>query len=247
MEDGPCWKSQDVAGQSLQYLLESLFLLRAGPSAYEGYWSGRCWEQDSARAAALLSDVLQQLERLAPFLNNCPSGPCEMQTKFEDARDEVGRGDAALLVAPDWIQFTNAGINQTADRRPFPGTGTTFLFTTDSFALPSLQDVPAEAGLRWVDTLLQPDVQERFATRNGAHPALGDHSQLAPLLPSLEAQLPASADMLDVRELLNGWAEAGFSGPPPSLTELMNRKFEAARDKGLLPAGAGEAAVCELP
>jgi hypothetical protein len=246
--ESTCWKSQDVAGQSLQYLLEGLFLLRAGPSAYEDYWSGRCWQQDSARAAALLSDVLEALDRVRPYLNNCPGEKCRTPpTDFGAALTEVSEGAAALVVAPDWNQFTKAGQSQTADKGPFPGTSGTFLFTTDSFALPALPGISAEAGLRWIDTLLQPQVQTRFADINGAHPALGDHSQLAPLLPSLEVLLPPGANLLPLRERLNAWAQGKFSGPPPALADIMDAVFRAAHGKGLLPAGVGDAAVCELP
>jgi hypothetical protein len=245
--DTSCWKSQDVAGQSLQYLLESLFLLDKGASAYEAHWSGRCWERDSERSTALLSDVLADLQLLQPYLNNCPSAPCIPKKTFEDARAEVISDEAAFVVTADWNLLTGAGASEKAEHGPFPGTRGTYLFTTDSFALPSLPDTSGEAGLRWVDILLQPEVQLEFARPRGAYPALGDHSQLPALLPSLEVLLPPNIDPRALRRQLNDWAQGNFESPPPSLQDLVAEQFVAARSLGILPAAAPDSPACGAP
>ena len=247
-DSSTCWKNQDVAGQSLQYLLESLSLLVRAPSGPRSPWSGRCWEQDSVRALARLGEAREALDRLRPYLNNGSPGLFKpWPVDFEEALKQVGEGDAAFLVAPDWTQLTKPGLSQQADRSGFPGTEGTFLFTTDAFALPSLPDAAGEAGLRWIDTLLQPEVQARFAVINGAHPALVDPSELPPLLPSLEIQSPAIIDSWEMRKRLNEWAQGGFSGPPPDLADLMEDALGAASEKGLLPASAPDNPACDAP
>lgn len=248
LDDDACWKNQEVAGQSLQYLVESLALLVAQSNNYRARWSGRCWEQDTARAITLLGEGLEALDRVRPYLNDCAPGPCISPPIDADAAlQEVGRGEAAFFVAPDWTQLTVAGLSQKADRIAFPGTSETFLFTTDAFALPSLPDASNEAGLRWVDTLLQPELQARFAAINGAHPALAAPADLPPLLPSLELQSPAIIDAREMRKRLNAWAQAKFSGPPPGMADLMDDALRTARDTGLLPVNAPDNTACGAP
>ncbi|HEU4579006.1 MAG TPA: hypothetical protein VFS67_12165 [Polyangiaceae bacterium] len=243
--EGDCWKNQDVAGQSLQYLLESLSLLVSDPSIEQERWTGRCWERDSARTAVLLAGALEALDRLRPYLNRCSPGLCKPPpTSLEAALEEVASGDAALFIAPDWTQLTKPGQSLFAARGPFPGTEGTFLFTTDAFALPALASPADEAGLRWLDTLLQPEVQARFAKINAARPALTDPAGLRELLPSLELQAPVTIDTREIRRRLNEWAQGEFSGPPPQLSDLMVHAIQTALEKGLLPARAADNPAC---
>lgn len=252
LSEEACQACRGVAGESLSYLIESLLLLVAGPESYRSYWRGESWQGLGAAAGAdPLRDTLALLEgRLLPFVNTCPQGPCS-PVNAAGALDALIRGDAAVLVMPDW--FTLEVQLRTSDAvkwRPFPGTERTFLFMTDVFSVPlaAAGGPSLEAGFRWLDTLLDPVVQHRFAKQKRALPALADHSQLQ-LLPSLEAQLPASADPVHIRAHLNDWLLALQQGQAisPAPPELMASEFERAELQGTLRVAPCGSSPCGRP
>jgi hypothetical protein len=207
-DDASCLSQcPSIAGESLSYLLESLALL-PGVALEPG--------QDSAAPLEAAQAVVQR--ELLGFLNNsCFDGSCDPPRDVTQALMEVKRGDAAFLVMPDW--YTSDALRPThglVQPAPFPGTGKTFLFMTDVFAVP-LAGTPGasvEAGFRWLDTLLNEGVQQQFATEKTALPALADHSQLQ-LVPSLEARLPVEVDPAALRAGLDQWLWALNPKPAP--------------------------------
>lgn len=241
--DAGCAECPGVAGESISYLLENLMLLIGDPTAYQSFWRGQSGPSgDELQRAEPLHAALELLEgQVLPFLNNCGSasdGSClPVPRKPNDALKEVISGDAAFLVMPDWVmlgaQQDGDGI---VDGMIFPGTEGTFLFMTDVFSIPvaSTPGTSIEAGFRWLDTLLDPGLQHRFAHQKHATAALADHSQQR-LLPALEAQLPASVDPGRIRANLHEWLHGRQSGAAaPALHELMAREFAEAERQGTL-------------
>lgn len=244
-----------VAGESISYLLESLMLLVAGPDAYQSFWRGQSWQSGGVPGRAdPLQEALALLQgRLLPFLNNCPAGSaCEAPPKASAAQAEVISGAAAFMVMPDWMML---GAQQEGDGAvlgmAFPGTGDTFLFMTDVFTIPvaSTPGTSVEAGFRWLDALLDPALQHKFAHQKHAMAALADHSQQR-LLPALEAQLPASVDPAHIRASLHQWLRRQQGAAAAALEaplELMERAFADAERQGTLRVAPCDHTPCGQP
>lgn len=232
-----CSTCQALAGESLSYLLESLaLLLENDPVQDQSRWPDQSWRSmEAARLAPSLNDALALLEgELLPYLNNCSGPACKLPVTAAEALAEVTEGTAAILVMPDWYtldaqQKSHGALGQGA----FPGTEDTFSFMTDVFAVPiaGTPGASVEAGLRWLDTLLELDVQKTFARRKPARAALDDHSQLR-LRPSLETQLPVSVDPAEVRASLDQWHRAL---PPPAAATSQPGAPELGQEQLPLP------------
>ncbi len=250
LNEEACWLCRGIAGESLSYLLESLLLLVTDPRQYQSYWRGQSWQGAQPPEESPLRQALALFEgELLPYLNNCPAGSqCLAPANAEAALEEVADGRAAFLVMPDWFTL-DVQRRETVKGRPFPGTDDTFLFMTDVFTIPlGTPGTSVEAGLRWLDTLLDVELQQRFARQKHALPARGDHSELQ-LLPSLEAQLPASVDPARIRTSLNEWLLALRRGAMSAgaLEELMDQEFGAALRQGTLRVAPCDSSPCGKP
>lgn len=243
-----CRDCRSVAGESLSYLLESLVLLVSTPEQYQSYWRGQSWRSpDEARRAEPLRAALQLFEGdLRPFVNDCSTGSCGAPPRnAKEALAEVLSGDAAFLVMPDWymLEAQQDGTGAVGGM-PFPGTSDTYLFMTDVFTIPvaSTPGTSVEAGFRWLDALRDPGLQERFAAQKYARAALAGSG--ARMLPSLEAQLPASIDPARLRGSLNDLLLGG-PGEAAALEALMAGEFEEADRQGTLRGAPCDPGRCD--
>ena len=94
---------------------------------------------------------------------------------WAEALSRVATGDADFSVMGDWAngELKQALQEGTVDAKPFPGSETTFVFTSDTFPLPLAAPHPKESeDLLW--TLASREAQLKFSQEKGSIPARSD-------------------------------------------------------------------------
>ncbi len=240
--------ARDPAGESLQFLVEGLVLLQ-GSDTYERLWAGRGASDGSPLLRALESiRALHGAEHLL------------FDPDRTTAVGRIARGEASFMVMPDWF-VTDKGVTEAMEGAPLPGTADVYLFSTDVFAIPKPRapsDTTVEAGLRFLDQVMTPRLQNEFAYRKRALPALHTAYDLPnrfenpkQLLGSMEHELGrpqrAIREPAVVRGLLMQWA-LGFAatscpdrspaGPSAGCEGLCAERLEALEQGSCGPAGA---------
>jgi hypothetical protein len=241
----------DERGRAAQYLIENLLLLVAGPERYQKYWRGEQWVDGDAAGApgreALRAKLDALVQEIKPYVNGCRFTDCDAPDTLELAADEVALGDAAFMVVPDWFKSA-ARLRAEAlvaemkpaevDGGDFPGTSSTVVFATDVFAIPAHANV--EAGLRWVDALLDTEAQKEFALHKGAKAAL------APVtpgdIPSLEALLPPNVKIESLRATLDAWMAGNLPDTP--LFQRIEQHFAEAEAPAVSSVAACNEGSC---
>jgi glucose/mannose transport system substrate-binding protein len=154
---GQEWVLQVVA-------LENL-LISYGEDYYEALWQG-----GNKVTATELEDQLEQLaedfEDLGEFIPQDPRS-------WQQATRHVGEGRALLTIGGDWIraQLEEKEFDQVASI-PYAGTHDVFVFTPDSFAVPSQVKSDGAAARRWLTEVVHDlDTQIDFAAEKQAIPA----------------------------------------------------------------------------
>jgi hypothetical protein len=138
-----------------------------GASVYESIWYG---------SARLSEDELEPyLHRLADDLRRLGRLVGEETRSWQEAAADVGEGRALLTVGGDWMR-AQVDPSTLQQRRvvtvPFPGTEATFVYTPDSFAVPSDAQSDGSAARRWLhDVADDLSTQLQFARIKQAIPA----------------------------------------------------------------------------
>jgi glucose/mannose transport system substrate-binding protein len=140
---------------------ESLLVAREGPTFYTDYLHGKL-KADDPRVLATLEAMLE----LGAYFNRDHA-----ERNWLQAIELVIRGQAAMTPMGDWAaMFFNAqGMKSGQDYAeiPFPGSENTFVFTSDSFALPV--DAKNRPGAeRLLQTIGSPEAQRAIAIAKGA-------------------------------------------------------------------------------
>ncbi len=140
---------------------ECLLVSREGPTFYEDYLHGKL-KADDPRVRATLEALLD----LGPIFNSDHA-----QYNWLQAVEMVTRGQAAMTAMGDWatVFFTTQGMQNGKDygEIAFPGSESTFVFTSDAFALPA--DGKNKAGAeRLMRTIGSPEGQRVIARKKGA-------------------------------------------------------------------------------
>lgn len=139
-------------------------------SFYESLWKGESpasstggpWTDDVRRA-------LRCLKHLSSSFNND-----YQRIDWARATDYVAEGRAAFTVMGDWVDGRHArAIGGSVEGVPFPGTGDLFVYTSDTFPLPSHTEHRAEAEA-FLATLASAQAQRDFSAAKGSIPARRD-------------------------------------------------------------------------
>jgi ABC-type glycerol-3-phosphate transport system substrate-binding protein len=208
------------------FFMENVMLAQAqGTQQYTDYWSGTDCDP------TLFAAALRSVRRLEPFFGTRSSGE-------EAAIQEVNTGHAALLVTGDWAI---AEVDEAVGHIPFPGTGDTFVFTADVFALPDISSSNADNGLHWLRAVTEARVQREYAAQKDALTGRVDGPSRRPengpaWLRSLPALLPGKE--------INAPADAvqPFESLPDRLSEWLDAKDAAQADKAMAQYAADECA-----
>ena len=99
------------------------------------------------------------------------------EPSWADALNQVETGDADFSVMGDWAngELKQALEQGRVDAQPFPGSEDTFVFTSDTFPLPTLAPYPEESE-DLLETLAGADAQLAFSFEKGSIPARSDIS-----------------------------------------------------------------------
>ena len=140
---------------------ESLLVSREGPTFYNDYLHGKL-KPDDPRVLATLDVMLE----LGTYFN-----PDHYQRNWLQAIELVVRGQAAMTPMGDWASmfFNTQGMKNGQDYAEiaFPGSESTFVFTSDAFALPADAKNRAAAE-RLLETIGSPAAQRAIALAKGA-------------------------------------------------------------------------------
>ena len=150
-----------------QLVFEDLIIAREGPNFYRSYFGG-AERPDDPRIVKMLEEALE----LLLYANTD-----WQDLSFLDASDLVAQGKAAISVGGDWmtVYYAPDGLTEKSPigEAAFPGTETTFLFTSDLFSLPVRAKNPAGAK-RFLSTVISAEAQRVLAKVKGCISPLTD-------------------------------------------------------------------------
>jgi glucose/mannose transport system substrate-binding protein len=170
---------------------ENLLVAVAGASFYRRLFQGA----ESPRAP----EVHETLEQLGRLLDACNRDAGVLS--WDEAADRVRTRSAAMTIIGDWAKgylerrgcFEHEGFCM----RPTPGTGSTFVFTMDTFALPKAAP-HRDGALDLLRVFGSPHGQSTFNRIKGSLPARSDvlparsDFESATRVPTLTSLIPAS-------------------------------------------------------
>ncbi len=149
------------------FVFECLLVAREGPDFYQDYFRGRL-QPDDPRIVATLRHAL----RLMQWANRD-----QRQLSWLQALDLVSRGRAAVAVMGDWarVSLNASGLKIGADygELAFPGSATTFVYTSDTFPLP-VAARNSEGARRLLSTIGSREGQRALSVAKSALPARVD-------------------------------------------------------------------------
>jgi len=147
------------------YLFENILVARAGGAAYRDYFRGNV---DSLTWPPLRT-AIEDLTKLLSY------DPAAHDRDWDDAVDEMREGRAAMTIMGDWTKgyIDNKPEPVQYDAIPTPGTGSTFVFTTDTFGL-TYGAGNRDGALKLLDVFGSSQGQNEFNVVKGSIPARTD-------------------------------------------------------------------------
>ena len=184
-----------------------------GGTLYDQLFLGKLAESEWHEPVLRALQCVQYLSR--SFLR-------DSHLSWAEALHRVKDGDADFSVMGDWAngELEEALRIGTVDAKPFPGSETTFVFTSDTFPLPSAAPHTTESeDLLW--TLAMPEAQLKFSREKGSIPARSDISleEVRRELGERAAQTKADFDSLEIHKSI---ATSGLL-PPYYPSDLSSR------------------------
>jgi glucose/mannose transport system substrate-binding protein len=142
-----------------------------GANDYEKYWRGEMTATDIR--------VVQAIDEALLLHNNGYFNPDADDIDWQAALDLVHSGDAAMGAMGDWAKGyfeNNPDWNWKADVDfgvvQFPGESQVFIYTSDTFSLPSKSDPNHRLAIELLQTFASRDSQIQFNLLKGSIPAL---------------------------------------------------------------------------
>lgn len=163
--DAVCLGDKDVFASS--ELLESLLMSRLGPDKWDGLFTGET-SFDSPEAR-------QALEDYSTFLALANADHTALT--WDEAAKNLAAGKCAVSLMGDWAygEMVNAGFEPEKDFNwiTLPSDfGDIFDYVGDGFSIPATNIPNAKAAEKWLEALMDPEVQVAFAKEKGTIPAL---------------------------------------------------------------------------
>ncbi len=150
-------------------VFEAVFPAVAGPEYYTSYWTGR-ENPDSEQ----IDETLAYVSELWPYFN-ADANSIDWTAGVDHMFDE--EEPCVMTVMGDWAKGYLATKGWVAgedfDQAPFPGSGGTFVFTSDSFLLP--KGAPNRpAAVSFLETMMSLESQIEFNRLKGSIPVRTD-------------------------------------------------------------------------
>jgi len=157
--------------------LENLLPAVAGATPYNDDTLGSLYDElfrGNLKEAQWQEPVLRALQCLQ-YLSR--SFLPDTDLTWADALNQVASGEAAFSVMGDWAngELVQALAEGSVDVRPFPGSESTFVFTSDTFPLPVAAPYASESQ-DLLETLASANAQVAFSLEKGSIPARVDIS-----------------------------------------------------------------------
>ena len=208
---------------------ENLLPALAGAAFYDDFFRGRLSGEDSGEVwEPKVEQVLRCVRRLWES--------ARVEVSWEDAAKRVAEGRAAFTVMGDWATAEIATVKfDQVGRAPFPGTDEIFVFTADTFPLPTGTAHPEQ--VRQLLTFFSnPRRQVEFSVVKGSIPAFRGSSVSDPSLWSdevlevwaLESQRAFASD--DVQKVLATSGRLPSAFPMAELGQRLQDLVKASVD-----------------
>jgi len=153
------------------YLFENLLVARAGGAYYRIFFQGEL-DADRILESPYLHDAIADLSRLLSYDR-------EARTRtWTEAVNAMVSKEAAMTIMGDWAKGYITDQDQLVDFGAIrtPGTGDTFVFTTDTFGLPKGARNRSGA-IKLLDVFASAQGQDAFNVLKGSIPARNDADQ----------------------------------------------------------------------
>lgn len=148
-------------------VFENILPAIAGAEFYEQLWRGAA--PTSEHGGPWTDDVRRAVECLKYLSQSFTGDSTNMD--WAQAADRVAHGNAAFTVMGNWVDGRLAdALDDTLGSVPFPRTEGVFVFTSDSFPLPTSAEHPDEVR-ELLKTIASPEAQADFNEKKGSIPA----------------------------------------------------------------------------
>ncbi len=218
--DAVCLGDKDIFASS--ELLESLLMSRLGPDNWDGLFTGD-FSFDSPEARKALADY-------STFLSM--SNADHSALTWDEAAKNLAAGKCGVSLMGDWAygEMVNAGFAPEKDFNwiTLPSdSGDIFDYVGDGFSIPS-ENIPNSAAAdKWLEALMDPEVQVEFAAQKGTIPAITT-ADISSLSPYQQGSAKSFADGAVVSTLTHGQAStAEFSQSYADATTTFNGDLNA--------------------
>jgi glucose/mannose transport system substrate-binding protein len=182
------------------FALESVLPAESGANFYDALLRGQSPDSTTSPGAGYLADVKKAFECVQGLSRHFVRGTGQL--RWFQALNLVRSGDAAFTVMGDWAngELVDELLAGSVAAMPFPGSESTFVFTSDTFPLPIGAEHITEVS-QLLETIASPPAQRAFSSVKGSLPARTDVRGLGRLDTIIE-QARAAFDDPNVSKVL---------------------------------------------